>query len=141
MTDPDRVTVDQANALCDGTLAGLIGMRFTSLEAGRITAHLEVRPDLLAPNGYLHGSTVIALAETACGFGTAGSLPAERRSRFATIELSCNFLGTARDGWIACEATSAHAGRTTQVWDARVVRESDQVPIALLRLTQLLLAD
>lgn len=134
------MTVDQANAVCEGTFAGLIGMSFTSIEASRVTARLQVRADLLAPNGYLHGSAVTALAETACGFGTALALPPEHRSRFATIDLSCNFIGTARDGWIACEAKCPHAGRTTQVWDARVWREADDRPIALFRLTQLLLA-
>lgn len=135
------MTVDQANALCEGSLAGLIGVSFTSIDAGRVTARLEVRPDLFAPNGYLHGSAITALAETACGFGSAASLPPERRSRFTTIDLSCNFLGTARGGWIACEATCPHAGRTTQVWDARVWREEDGRNIALFRLTQLLLGE
>ncbi len=135
------MTVDQANALCEGTLSGLIGMSLTSLAAERVTARLEVGPDLLAPNGYLHGSAVMALAETACGFGTTLSLTPERRGRFATIDLTCSFIGTALDGWIACEATCPHAGRTTQVWDARVWRESDGRPIALFRLTQLLLGD
>lgn len=134
------MTIDQANALCEGTLAGLIGMALTSLETGRVTARLEVRPHLFAPNGYLHGSVITALAETSCGFGTAIGLPPQQRSRFATIDLSCNFIGTAREGWIACEATCPHAGRTTQVWDARVWREADDRPIALFRLTQLLLA-
>jgi len=133
------MTVEEANALCEGTLAGLIGMSFTRLEAGRVTARLEVRSDLSAPNGYLHGSAITALAETSCGFGAMLALPRERRGGFATIDLSCNFIGTAREGWIACEATCRHAGRTTQVWDARVWREVDERPIALFRLTQLLL--
>ena len=124
-----------------GTLPGLIGVAFTALEPGRVTARLEVRPDLLALNGYLHGSTVTALTETACGFGTALTRPLDLRDRFATIDLSCSFIGTARDGWIACEATCPHAGQTTQVWDARVWRESDGRAIALFRLTQLLLGE
>ncbi len=135
------MTPEEAGALCAGTLAGLIGMSFTGLDPERVTARLEVRLDLLAPNGYLHGSSVIALAETACGFGTAVSLPPERRDRFATIDLTCNFVGTAPTGWIACAATRAHGGRTIQVWDARVWREADDRPIALLRVTQLLLGN
>jgi len=135
------VTIDEANALCAGTMAGLIGMRITELGQSRVRARLEVRPDLLAPNGYLHGSTVTALAETACGFGTAMSLPSDRRSRFASIDLSCNFVGTALDGWVACEANVTHSGRTTQVWDARVWREGDGRTVALFRCTQLLLAE
>jgi 1,4-dihydroxy-2-naphthoyl-CoA hydrolase len=138
MSDAD---VERANALCAGTFPELIGLRFTEVTASLVRARLPVRPELFAPNGYLHGSVVTALAETACGFGTAVSRPEELRSRFATIELACNFLGTARDGWIACEATCTHAGRTTQVWDARVWREDDERQIALFRLTQLLLSE
>ena len=135
------MTLDDANAVCARTFGGLIGMSFTILEEGHVAARLEVRPELLAPNGYLHGSTITGLAETCCGFGTAFSLAPDRRSRFATIDLACSFIGTARDGWIACEATCPHAGRTTQLWDARIWRESDGRQIALFRLTQLLLSD
>lgn len=135
------VTVDEANAICAGTMPELIGMEITAIEEGRVSARLAVRPELLAPNGYLHGSAVTALAETACGFGTAVSLGPDRRSRFATVDLSCNFVGTALDGAVACEARCSHAGRTTQVWDARVWREADGRTVALFRCTQLLLAD
>ena len=135
----DDVTVARANEICAGSMAELIGMEITALEPGRVESRMAVRPDQLAPNGYLHGSSVTALAETSCGFGTALSLEPERRSRFATIDLSCNFVGTARDGVLRCEATCSHAGRTTQVWDARVWREHDDRPLALFRCTQLLL--
>lgn len=135
----DDVTLAEANAICAGRMPELIVMEITGLEHGRITARMPVRPDLLAPNGYLHGSSITALAETACGFGTALSLEPDRRSEFATIDLSCNFVGTAREGVVCCEATCGHAGRTTQVWDARVWCEDDDRTIALFRCTQLLL--
>ena len=35
--------------------------------------------------------------------------------------------------------TPAHRGRTTQVWDANVARQSDGKPIALFRCTQMIL--
>ncbi len=131
--------LERANALCRGTLPGLIGVEFTAVGPGRVAARLELRPDLLAPNGYLHGSTVTALAETACGFGTACALGLGEAAGFASVDLTCNFVGTARDGVILCEATCAHAGRTTHVWDARVFREVDGRTIALFRCTQLIL--
>ncbi len=40
-----------------------------------MTSRLALRPELLAPNGYLHAATVIALADTACGYETLGDLP------------------------------------------------------------------
>jgi len=56
-----------------------------------------------------------------------------------TIELKSNFLGTAREGSIACVATKIHSGRTTQVWDATVTDETSGKTIALVRCTQLIL--
>jgi 1,4-dihydroxy-2-naphthoyl-CoA hydrolase len=97
-----------------------------------------LRSDLLAPNGYLHAGTVVALADTACGYGCIASLP-EGGTGFTTIELKTNFLGTAREGVLACVATLLHGGRTTQVWDA-VVLHGDRT-IALFRCTQLVLQD
>jgi len=58
---------------------------------------------------------------------------------FTTIELKSNFLGTAREGAIACRATPAHLGRTTQVWDAVVTNEATEAKIALFRCTQIVL--
>jgi uncharacterized protein (TIGR00369 family) len=135
------MTVERANALCAGTFAEVLGVRFFTVSEGRTLCRADVRPELLAPNGYLHGSSVIGLAETACGIGTMFALDAVNGGRFATIDLSCNFLGTAREGAIRCEATRAHSGRTTQVWDAQVYDEASGGAIALVRCTQLVLRD
>jgi uncharacterized protein (TIGR00369 family) len=131
-------TIDQLNARSQGTLPGLIGIRFLTMEPGRLTSRLALRPELLAPNGYLHAATIIALADTTCGYGTFTDLP-DGASNFTTIELKSNFLGTARDGSIACVATRVHGGRTTQVWDAEVTDEGSEKTIALFRCTQLIL--
>ncbi len=132
-------TIDQLNARGQGTLPGLIGIEFTGIEPGRITSRLTLRPELLAPNGYLHAATVIALADTTCGYGTFTDLP-DGAQNFTTIELKTNFLGTAREeGTIACVATRVHSGRTTQVWDAEVTDEASGKMIALFRCTQLVL--
>jgi uncharacterized protein (TIGR00369 family) len=112
-----------------------MGLVVDSHVPGRLTAHLDVRPDLLAPNGYLHAATVVALADTACGLATRALLP-EGAVGFTTIELKSNFLGTARDGRIEVLATAAHAGRTTQVWDAVVTAAGSGKTLALFRCTQ-----
>src|SRR5215510_4327080 len=116
-------TIDQLNARGQGYLPGLIGIEFTSMESGRLKSRLPLRPELLAPNGYLHAAVIIALADTTCGYGTFSTLP-EGANNFTTIELKSNFLGTAHEGVIACVATLMHGGRTTQVWDAQITNES-----------------
>jgi len=126
------------NARSQGTLPGLIGIEFTDIEPGRATSRLPLRPELLAPNGYLHAAVIIAIADTTCGYGTFSDLP-EGAQNFTTIELNSNFLDTAREGTLACVATRVHSGRTTQIWDAQVTEEASGKNLALFRCTQLIL--
>jgi uncharacterized protein (TIGR00369 family) len=128
-------TADELNAMLPGTLPGLLGIVIDTHEPGRLTSHLHVRPEVMAPNGFLHAATVVGLADTSCGLPTRALLP-EGSSGFTTIELKSNFLGTAREGRIECVATNLHAGRTTQVWDAVVTAAATGKTIALFRCTQ-----
>jgi uncharacterized protein (TIGR00369 family) len=101
-------------------------------------ASLAVKPQLMAPNGYLHAGTVVTLADTASGYGCIASLPAGATG-FTTIELKSNFLGTAREGTVDCIARVTHLGRTTQLWDAVITHRETGKTIALFRCTQLLI--
>jgi uncharacterized protein (TIGR00369 family) len=118
------------------TLPGHLGLEFLELTPQRVRARLAVRDEVLAPNGYLHAGTIVALADSCAGTGCLLALP-DGASGFTTIELKSNHLGTARDGTIECSATPVHAGRTTQVWDATVTHAGKK--IALFRCTQLVL--
>jgi 1,4-dihydroxy-2-naphthoyl-CoA hydrolase len=130
--------LDELNERGVGTLPGLIGLEIVGAEEGSIRSRLTLRSELMAPNGYLHAATVVALADTSCGYGTFVNLP-EGAEGFTTIELKSNFVGTKREGVIGCEARLIHGGRTTQVWDATVSDEESGKPIALVRCTQMIL--
>jgi len=134
---PD-VTLDKFRDRGVGRLPALIGVRFTAVAENRVDAELDIRPELLAPNGYLHAATVIALADTACGYGCLAHLP-EGAANFTTVELKSNFLNTAREGTLACVATPMHLGKLTQVWDAVVTDRARARKVALFRCTQLIL--
>jgi len=121
-----------------GGLPTYLGLEWDSLGHGLARGRFTVQPFHMAPNGFLHAASVVALADTACGFGCMRSLP-EGATGFTTIELKTNFLGTARDGVVECEARLVHVGRTTQVWDAEVRAEGAERPMALFRCTQMLL--
>jgi uncharacterized protein (TIGR00369 family) len=130
--------LDVLSARGEGHLPGLIGIRVVAVEHGMLVAELDLRDELLAPNGFLHAASVIALADTACGYGCLAHLP-DGATSFTTIELKSNFLGTARDGTLSCIARPVHLGRNTQVWDATVARKADGGTIALFRCTQMVL--
>jgi len=118
-------------------LPGLLGIEFDGAEDGIVRAHMNLEQKHFAPNGYVHAAAVIGLADTAAGYGCLLSLP-EGGTGFTTIELKTNFLRSAREGTITCEARLVHGGRTTQLWDA-TVSDPEGRPMALFRCTQLVL--
>jgi uncharacterized protein (TIGR00369 family) len=119
-------------------LPGMFGLQVLHLDDAELVMRLDIQPQFLAPNGFLHAASVIALADTACGFATIAHLPAGAQN-FTTIELKSNFLGTAREGSVDAVARAAHIGRTTQVWDATVTDAANGRTIALFRCTQMVL--
>ncbi len=121
-----------------GSLPGLLGFDWIDVRAGFAQGRFDIGKQHLALNGYLHAATVVALADTACGYGCVMSLP-EGASGFTTAELKANFIGTAREGGVTCDARLVHGGRSTQVWDAEVKSEAARKIIALFRCTQIIL--
>jgi 1,4-dihydroxy-2-naphthoyl-CoA hydrolase len=121
-----------------GHLPGVLAFDWVELRSGYAQGRFEIAPQHLAPNGYLHAGSVVAFADTACGYGCLMSLP-DGAVNFTTAELKANFIGTALKGRITCEARLVHGGRTTQVWDAEVKNEQSGKTIALFRCTQIIL--
>jgi 1,4-dihydroxy-2-naphthoyl-CoA hydrolase len=138
--NPPAITIELLNERSRGHLPGLIGLEITGVETGKIKSKLDVRSELLAPNGYLHAATAIALADTSCGYGAIANMP-KGGIGFTTIELKSNFLGTVRSGTILCEANLVHGGKSTQVWDATVTDAANGKVITLFRCTQIILYD
>lgn len=132
------VTLEQLNARTGDNLPGWFGMHVVDVSEGRLAMELAVKPQFLAPNGFLHAASVIALADTSAGYATIAHLP-DGASSFTTIELKSNFLGTAIDGTLRSEASALHQGRTTQVWDAIVTHIDSGKTLALFRCTQMIL--
>jgi uncharacterized protein (TIGR00369 family) len=120
-----------------GFLPGLLGIEFDGVEDGVVRAHLALRQAHFAPNGYVHAATLVALADTAAGYGCLLNLP-EGGTGFTTIELKTNFMRSAREGTITCEAHLVHGGRTTQLWDA-TIDDAEGRRMAVFRCTQLVL--
>ena len=131
-------TTEYFNNLSAGHLPSHLGIVVTHATSLEIIAELFVRPELMAPNGFLHAGSIVTLADTCSGYGCVASLP-DGASGFTTIELKSNHLGTTRDGTIVCVAKAAHSGMSTQVWDAVVTHKETGRTLALFRCTQMVL--
>ena len=139
MTDPITELAPMFAERQKDHLPGVLGMEWETVQRGLVRGRFTVAKHHMAPNGFLHAASVIGLADSACGYGCARTLP-EGAAGFTTLELKSNFLATARAGdVVACEASLVHAGRTTQVWDAQVRHAASGKVIALFRCTQMIL--
>jgi 1,4-dihydroxy-2-naphthoyl-CoA hydrolase len=138
MSKQSMYTPEAMNKFGAASLPGFLGIEITRVSEGEVAARIEIKPHLLAPNGFLHAGTVITLADTAAGYACVANLP-EGANNFTTVELKSNHLGTAREGAITCVAKAAHLGKTTQVWDVVVTNEANGKTIALFRCTQMIL--
>lgn len=126
------------NDLGNGLLPGHLGIEMLALSDKTVSAQMRVEKHHVAPNGYLHAASIVALADTSCGNGTIANLP-EGSAGFTTIELKSNHLGTVKEGVVHCEAKAIHVGRTTQVWDAEVTSAETGKVLAQFRCTQMIL--
>ncbi len=132
------ITLEGLNKIGAGKLPGHLGIVITRADQTELQAELRISEVHMAPNGFLHAGTVVALADTCAGYGCIAHLP-PGASGFTTIELKSNHLGTAREGTLAAGAKPVHLGKTTQVWDTMVTHRETGRTLALFRCTQLIL--
>lgn len=133
-----EISIDALNQRGGEYLPGYLGIEMIELGDGSMTSRMPVRKLHFAPNDFLHAASIVALADTTCGYATIAHLPDGAQS-FTTIELKSNHLGTVKEGGIFCVATAQHLGRNTHVWDAVVTDEASGKKIALFRCTQMIL--
>ncbi len=119
-------------------LPGFLGMRSVELNKERSVLEMEITDKVRNFSGGVHGGSVVALADTAAGYGCYANLPVGATG-FTTLELKCNFIGMARTEKIRCIAVCIHRGKTTQVWDSTVCDGDTDRAIAEFRCTQFIL--
>ena len=128
--------VDRLNGWADGTFIGHVGLRLLESSRGFARAIVTIAPHHLGANGYLHGGAVATFGDTVCGWGCRASLPDDAQG-FVTLEFKTSFISTAREGNLIATAEGVHLGRRTQIWEARLARQSDGKEIARFACTQL----
>jgi uncharacterized protein (TIGR00369 family) len=120
-------------ALATRGLADLMGIEVRELSAKRVVATMAVDERTRQPFGILHGGASVALAETVASLGATANID---RAEFAAVglEINANHLRAKTHGTVTATATPIHVGRTTHVWDVRIVDE-DGHPVCVSRCT------
>jgi uncharacterized protein (TIGR00369 family) len=136
--DADAGLRIQAIAAQQPPFARLMGLELVEVTRDRVVAQVVVREELTNRNGGLHGGAVMGIADNLGGTATFVNMPAGAGT--TTIESKTNFFAAVPAGdTIRAECTPLHRGRTTMVWQTRIIR-SDGRLAAIVTQTQLITA-
>lgn len=115
------------------TLIGTLGIEAQTLEKNMVVMTMPVDHRTKQPAGFLHGGASVALAESAASVGASLNVDLELFSVFG-IEINANHIKSKREGTVTATATPAHLGKTTMVWEVKIVDENEKL-ICLSRCT------
>lgn len=120
------------------TLMERLNIEYVDFGNDFLKAKMPVNPNVHQPLGQLHGGATAALAESV---GSAASnFFIDRENQFVNgIQLSVNHLKSKREGMVYATAKIIHKGKTTHLWEVKVVDEEGNL-ISVAKITNIILS-
>lgn len=125
MTTPEATAESLNETLTTGWHAAM-GLKFIRASADEVCAELVVGPHHRQPYGIVHGGVHAGVIETLASVGAAIAA-SERGQSVVGLENHTTFLRAAREGTLTATAVPLVRGRTTQVWEGKLVDESGRL--------------
>lgn len=130
-------TLNKLNSYNKNTLMETLKIEFVDVGDDFLTAKMPVNAKVHQPYGILHGGATAALAETVGS--SASVLFVDTATKIVKgLELSINHLKSKKEGEVYATARQIHKGRTTHLWEVKVVDEEDNL-ISLCKITNIIL--
>jgi 1,4-dihydroxy-2-naphthoyl-CoA hydrolase len=105
------------------------GLHFEEVSAERVTGWIDVGPEHHQPNGIVHGGVYTSAVEQAASFGAGFAAPEGKT--VVGVHNSTNFIRAISEGRVRVEGGPIQTGRTQQLWEIRITRESDGKLVAV----------
>ncbi|MEE2918205.1 MAG: hotdog fold thioesterase [Candidatus Neomarinimicrobiota bacterium] len=125
--------LQKLNDFQKNTITEVLGIEITDFGPDYFCGKMPVDHRTVQPYGLLHGGASAVLAETLGSIAGGMQVNLETQS-VVGVEINCNHLRSARDGWVYGKATPVKIGRKIHVWNIEIKNEDDKL-IAVSRLT------
>lgn len=132
-----KPTLEEANQHFDITILGVLGIRFTEVGDDYITGTMPVDTRTHQPFGILHGGASVVLAES-LGSLAANFCVDSAKFYCVGLDINANHMRSVRSGTVTGTARPVHLGKSTQVWEIRIVDDANK-PVCISRLTMAVL--
>lgn len=119
------------------TLMETLGIKFIDIGDGFVTAKMPVNSKVHQPAGLLHGGASVALAESV-GSVAAHLMIDQKEFEVRGLEITANHLKSVKKGVITATAKAIHKGKTTQLWEIKIVNENGDL-VSYCKLTTIVL--
>ena len=125
--------LQKLNDFQKNTIIEVLGIEITDFGPEYFCGKMPVDHRTVQPYGLLHGGASAVLAESLGSI--AGGMQVNRDTQTVVgVEINCNHLRSARDGWVYGKATPLKIGRKIQVWNIEI-KNDDGKMVAFSRLT------
>jgi len=137
MKNKKEEVLSQCNAMNKNTLMETLGITFIDFDENSLTARMPVNSKVHQPDGVLHGGASVALAESV---GSAGAFIFLNTENLVVrgIEISANHVKSVKEGYVDAIATIIHKGKTTQLWQIKILNSKKEL-VSLVKLTTITL--
>lgn len=130
-------SLDHLNQTSRDTLVQHLGIVFTAVGEDYLEATMPVDARTKQPMGLLHGGANVVLAETLGSLASSLTIDLSKKACVG-LEVNANHLRSVREGLVRGIAKPIHLGRSTQVWEIRILDEKDKL-CCISRLTMAIL--
>ena len=125
--------LEKINAFQKNTMTEHIGIEITDFGNDFLSGKMPVDHRTIQPYGLLHGGASAVLAESLGSIAGAMQINHETQG-VVGVEINCNHLRSARDGWVHGKATQVKIGRKIQVWNIEIKNDDGKL-VCVSRLT------
>ncbi|MGG3888140.1 hotdog fold thioesterase [Metabacillus fastidiosus] len=108
------------------TLLEALGIQILKMDDEGVIATMPVDSRTHQPFGILHGGASVALAETAASVGSFHFIDQENEICVG-LEINANHIRSKREGVVTAHAKPVHIGKTTMVWEIKIVDEQEDL--------------
>ncbi len=127
-------SIEAMNDFGKGSMIEHVGIKITEVGPDYIKATMPVNEKTIQSYGILHGGASVVLAET---LGSYASILCVEFPKYKSVglDINANHVRTVRKGgMVTATARPLHLGRTTHVWEIKIVDEKERL-VCISRLT------
>ena len=127
------ITLEELQALGNGTMGGHLGIEFTEIGENYLKAKMPVDHRTRQPYGLLHGGASATLAETLGSVASAFVID-QGQSICVGLEINANHVRGVKEGFVYGMVTPLHIGGSTHVWEIKIMDQQEKL-VCVSRLT------